>query len=94
MVKKVQPSNDEVADRPAEPVDCLASLPDEIVRFRVLSPQQTAQLLGLSEATLERMRKLKTGPKYLVLSPRRIGYRAADVLQWSDDRAVAGTEAA
>ncbi|MGE3290399.1 MAG: hypothetical protein AB7O95_03305 [Geminicoccaceae bacterium] len=62
MVKKIQPPSDEVDDKPTEPVDCLASLPADIVRFRVLSPQQTARLLGLSEATLERMRKLKSGP--------------------------------
>ncbi len=78
----------------SEAEDCLASLPVEIVRFRVLSPRQAAQLLGLGEATLERMRKLKTGPKHLVLSPRRLGYRVIDLLQWADERASGGNDAA
>ena len=80
--------------KPVATIDCMATLPAELVRFRVLSPRHAAQLLGLSEATLERMRKLKSGPKHLVLSPRRLGYRVIDLLQWADERASAGNDAA
>lgn len=68
-------------------------LPPEIARQRVLCEKDAAAFVGLSAMTLERMRKLGTAPKHLVLSPRRLGYRVADLLKWLDERA-AGAEAA
>ena len=46
-----------------------------------------AEFIGVSHVTLERMRKLGTAPKHLALSPRRLGYRIADLLAWLDERA-------
>jgi predicted DNA-binding transcriptional regulator AlpA len=69
-------------------------LPPEIARQRVLSEKAAANFVGLSHVTLERMRKLGTAPKHLVLSPRRLGYRIADLLRWLDERAAADGEAA
>ena len=67
-------------------------LPPEIARQRVLDEKTAAEFIGLSQVTLERMRKLGTAPKHLVLSPRRLGYRVVDLLKWLDERA--GDEAA
>lgn len=69
-------------------------LPPEIVLQRVLCERDAAAFVGLSAMTLERMRKLGTAPKHLVLSPRRLGYRVADLLKWLDERAAAGSAAA
>ena len=68
--------------------------PPEIARQRVLDEKTAAEFIGLSHMTLERMRKLGTAPKHLVLSPRRLGYRIADLLAWLDERASNGGGAA
>ena len=68
-------------------------LPPDVARQRVLDEKTAADFIGLSPATLERMRKLGTAPKHLMLSPRRLGYRVCDLLQWLDDRASAGEAA-
>ena len=69
-------------------------LPLEIAQQRVLNERAAAEFIGLSHVTLERMRKLGDAPKHLVLSPRRLGYRVADLLKWLDERAAANGEAA
>ena len=78
---------------PAPAGACSIALPSELERFRVLSPEQAAVLLGLSEATLERMR-YSGDLVALRLSERRIGYRVADLLAWLEARAPASNEAA
>ena len=50
-----------------------------MTKYQVLSPKHAAQLIGLSEATLERLRARKQGPRAIQLSERRIGYRVADI---------------
>jgi predicted DNA-binding transcriptional regulator AlpA len=62
-------------------------LPPEIARQRVVDEKAAAKFVGLSHVTLERMRKLGTAPKHIVLSPRRLGYRVCDLLAWLDARA-------
>lgn len=69
-------------------------LPPEIARQRVVDEKTAAQFVGLSAMTLERMRKLGTAPKHIALSPRRLGYRVADLLSWLDQRAAATDAAA
>jgi predicted DNA-binding transcriptional regulator AlpA len=69
-------------------------LPPEIARHRVLDEKTAAEFIGLSQVTLERMRKLGTAPKHLVLSTRRLGYRVCDLLAWLDARAASSGEAA
>ena len=66
-----------------------ADLPAEIARQRVIDEKTAAEFIGLSAMTLERMRKLGTAPKHLMLSPRRLGYRICDLLAWLDARAAA-----
>ena len=63
-------------------------LPPEIARQRVLDEKTAAEFIGLSPMTLERMRKLGTAPRHLLLSPRRLGYRVCDLLAWLDERAA------
>lgn len=69
-------------------------LPPEIACQRVVDEKTAAEFVGLSAVTLERMRKLGTAPKHLALSPRRLGYRVADLLTWLDQRAAATDAAA
>lgn len=69
-------------------------LPSELARLRVVDERTAASFLGLSPQTLERMRKLGTAPKHIVLSPRRLGYRVADLLSWLDQRAATTNTAA
>lgn len=61
-------------------------LPPELQKHRILPPRQTAQVLGVSPATLERMRYAKEGPPVLRLSARRIGYPIAGILAWLASR--------
>ena len=63
--------------------------PPEIARQRVVDEKTAAEFIGLSQMTLERMRKLGTAPKHIALSPRRLGYRVCDLLAWLDARAAA-----
>ena len=63
-------------------------LPPEIARQRVFDERTAAEFIGLSPMTLERMRKLGTAPRHLLLSPRRLGYRVCDLLAWLDERAA------
>lgn len=69
-------------------------LPPEIARQRVVDEATAARFIGLSHVTLERMRKLGTAPKHIMLSPRRLGYRVADLLSWLDQRAAETNAAA
>lgn len=69
-------------------------LPPEIARQRVVDERTAAQFVGLSAMTLERMRRLGTAPKHIALSPRRLGYRVADLLSWLDERAAETNAAA
>ncbi len=52
---------------------------------RVMASRETAQLLGVSERTLLRMRGL---PK-VRLSPGRVGYPRLEVLDWIASRRIA-----
>lgn len=52
----------------------------------VLTERQTAATIGLSVITLRRMRASNTGPCFVKLSEKRIGYRAVDVEAWLDAR--------
>jgi hypothetical protein len=60
--------------------------PVEHQRLVVLTERQTAATIGLSVITLRRMRLASTGPLFVQLSEKRIGYRAVDVEAWLDAR--------
>ena len=53
------------------------------------SPRDAAAHLGLSESTLERKRTDGTGPNFVRLSARRVGYRLADIEAWATSNTFA-----
>jgi len=57
----------------------------------LLSTSEVAEWLGLSAAWLEIGRGKNYGPRFVVLSTRRIRYRRADVLAWLAERTYAHT---
>ncbi|WP_416211064.1 helix-turn-helix transcriptional regulator [Nitrospirillum sp. BR 11828] len=57
----------------------------------LFTSSETAQLLGISPQTLAHWRVRGTSPKYLVLNPRCIRYRASDVLAWLEARSQEST---
>jgi predicted DNA-binding transcriptional regulator AlpA len=57
----------------------------------LLTPQQTAAYTGLAIATLQRQRTEGTGPKFVKLGKRRVGYRLADLEAWLDGRVAEST---
>jgi predicted DNA-binding transcriptional regulator AlpA len=47
-----------------------------------LTERQVARWLGLGEATVYRLRHDGSGPAFVRLSPRRVGYRRSAVEAW------------
>lgn len=62
--------------------------------IRVLTSAETAKLLTVSAPVMERWRAAGTGPRFVRLSTRRIGYRVADLRAWMADRAAGGEQTA
>ncbi len=54
---------------------------------RVLSEREYCALLGIGASTAHRQRASGTGPTYVQISARRIGYRVSDVRKWLDEHA-------
>jgi predicted DNA-binding transcriptional regulator AlpA len=48
----------------------------------LLTEKELSAWVGVSIPNLQRMRSNGTGPRYVQLSPRRIGYRKSDVEAW------------
>ena len=48
----------------------------------LLTEKELSAWVGVSIPNLQRMRSNGTGPRYVQLSPRRIGYRKSDVETW------------
>ena len=48
----------------------------------LLTEKELSAWLGVSIPNLQRMRSSGNGPRYVQLSPRRIGYRRSDVEGW------------
>lgn len=61
-------------------MDCHASLDP------ILSEQELAEWLVTSRATLQRQRAKGSGPPFIRLSERRVGYRRSAVEQWLNTR--------
>ena len=57
---------------------------------RIVSNRELVQRLGLSAATLWRMRRRGDFPAPIALSPGRIGWRETDLAAWLDQRAGLG----
>lgn len=54
--------------------------------FVVVTEIEAAKLLKVAVVTVRRMRWAGTGPHYVKLSEKRIGYRVADINAWLDAR--------
>lgn len=56
------------------------------IPHEILSEREVSDWLGLSEPTLFRLRRDGTGPRFIRLSERRIGYRRIAVEEWLKGR--------
>lgn len=54
----------------------------------ILSERELAVWLGVSLPSLQRMRSSGSGPRFIQLSQRRIGYRKSAVELWLDARTI------
>jgi predicted DNA-binding transcriptional regulator AlpA len=54
----------------------------------LLTEKQLSTWLGVSLPSLQRMRSNGTGPKFIQLSERRIGYRKSEVETWLSARTI------
>lgn len=52
----------------------------------IVTETEAAKILKVAVMTVRRMRWAGTGPRYVKLSERRIGYRVADINAWLDAR--------
>ncbi len=66
----------------------------ELTELRVLTPAEASKLLTISLPVMERMRRAGTGPRFIRLSARRLGYRVDDVRAWMEARAEGSKVAA
>lgn len=57
---------------------------------KLLTPGDVAEMLGVTERTLQDWRLKKQGPKAVFLSARTIRYRLDEVKRWIDERAQEG----
>jgi predicted DNA-binding transcriptional regulator AlpA len=57
-----------------------------IEQLEILTERQVACWLGISEPTLFRHRRDGTGPTFIRLSARRVGYRRSTVEAWLKGR--------
>jgi len=63
-------------------------------RRLVLSEVETADELSLSVRTLQSMRMDGTGPAFIKLTERRVGYAVSELERWLASRTVRSTSAA
>lgn len=73
--------------------DPIAALMDQAVAElpRLLTPQEVAAMLGLTERTLERWRITGEGPRFAKLSRSTVRYKHDDVAAFVADRMRANT---
>ena len=64
----------------------VAALIAEKNQMAVLTERETADWARLSIVTMRRMRWAGSGPRFVKLSEKRIGYRVADIIEWLDAR--------
>lgn len=48
----------------------------------IVTPTELANMLRVTRKTVDRMNAAGIGPRRVKLSPRRVGYRLADVQEW------------
>jgi hypothetical protein len=59
--------------------------------FSIMTPAELAQMLEVSEFTINQWRASDNGPAYTKLG-RRVYYRKQDVMSWIDDGLVRAVE--
>jgi excisionase family DNA binding protein len=59
--------------------------------FLLMTPPEAAQLLNVSERSLENWRHRGGGPAFVRVSGRCIRYRRDDLVNWIDDRLCSST---
>jgi len=59
---------------------------------KLLNQRQAAEILSLSERTLESMRLRRVGPRFLRLSSRCLRYRTSDLLRWLEECEITVSE--
>lgn len=50
--------------------------------LQIVTAREAGAILGLSTSTLAKFRCTGRGPRYVSLSPTRIGYRLSDLHSW------------
>ena len=61
--------------------------------LRVLTASEASELLTVSVPVMERWRRAGTGPRFIRLSARRVGYQVSDLRTWVTARAEGGQQA-
>ena len=74
--------------RGASTVVAAVSVPDD---RRIHSERWAAEFLGLSRRTLQAMRQDGSGPVFVKISERRLGYTLAALQDWITSRSVRST---
>jgi predicted DNA-binding transcriptional regulator AlpA len=54
---------------------------------KVMNRSELLKQLGICKRTFDSLEALGQGPRKTQLSPRRIGYRVSDVVEWLNSRA-------
>lgn len=60
---------------------------------KMLSPCEVAEALGVSESTIFRWRKERTGPPWHRIGPKLVRYSEAELRKWMDEskRSLSGS---
>jgi excisionase family DNA binding protein len=67
-------------------------MPNELpTTLHFLTQKQLAELINVSERTLERWRVQGRGPKFVAMGPRRRLYRVSDVDDWTRSQTFGST---
>ena len=85
---KAKPKSHHLDRRVAQLIQIGIATPND---DELLSTQQLATWLGVSEQWLEVGRSKNYGPRYERLSPRVIKYKRSDVIKWLATRSHAST---
>lgn len=58
---------------------------------KILTQKEAGEYLGISPLTLANWRVFGRGPRFIRLSPRKIGYRISDLDEWLSERVFSST---
>jgi len=83
---KIKPKTDGSPEPHARPHAAQAAQLPDLDLLKVMPEPRAAELVGMSLVHMRRIRKKGTGPRFVQLGERRIGYRLKDVLDWIEVR--------